>query len=155
FTVGFEELAERAMHFSPARASAITGVAQHDVERLAREYATTQPAAIRGGVALERSAGGGDAVRAILSLPALVGSWRQPGGGEFLTPSGKCELKSALAAHGNLVLPHFRQGHTKDQPGTPLAAVPDYIVPCESPLSADGATRYPLSLLTPKSHAFL
>src|SRR5262249_42517061 len=75
--------------------------------------------------------------------------------GEFLTPSGKCELKSALAAHGNLVLPHFRQGHTKDQPGTPLAAVPDYIVPCESPLSADGATRYPLSLLTPKSHAFL
>src|SRR5262245_28686626 len=71
-TLGFEELAERAAGFSPERVSAITAVPAQAVIDLAREYATTQPAAIRIGVAIERTAGGGDAARAIVSLPALV-----------------------------------------------------------------------------------
>ena len=86
-TLGFEELAERAAGFPPARVAEITGVPADDVKRLAREYATTQPAAIRVGVALERSAGGGDAVRAIVSLPALVGAWRHVGGGVMQNPA--------------------------------------------------------------------
>ena len=80
-TVGFAELAERIDDYQPAVVAEICGIAEEDVVRLAREYAETQPAVIRIGVAIERNANGGQAVRAIASLPALVGAWRHVGGG--------------------------------------------------------------------------
>jgi anaerobic selenocysteine-containing dehydrogenase len=76
--------------------------------------------------------------------------------GEFLTPSGKCEFKSSLAASGSFVLPNFRQGYRADQTGTPVAGVPDYIPPREAPPDhAEEKVIYPLRLITPKAHAFL
>lgn len=86
YTVGFEELAARAADFPPERVEEITGVPADDVRTLAREYATSQPSAIRQGVALERSHGGGQAIRAITCLPALVGAWRHVGGGTMEMP---------------------------------------------------------------------
>jgi anaerobic selenocysteine-containing dehydrogenase len=86
YTVGFEQLKERALQCTPEWAAAITGVAAEDVRQLAREYAKTQPAAIRVGVALERSAGGADAIRLAAILPALVGAWRHVGGGTLEMP---------------------------------------------------------------------
>ncbi len=86
YTVGFDELAARAAEYSPERVEEITGVPADDVRTLAREYATSQPAAIRQGVALERSRGGGQAIRAITCLPALVGAWRHVGGGMMEMP---------------------------------------------------------------------
>jgi anaerobic selenocysteine-containing dehydrogenase len=80
-TVGFEELAERAKARTPEWAAEITGVAAEDIRTLAREYATTKPAAIRIGVALERHFGGGQAIRAVCCLPAITGAWREVGGG--------------------------------------------------------------------------
>ncbi|HEX3825902.1 MAG TPA: molybdopterin-dependent oxidoreductase [Sporichthyaceae bacterium] len=86
YTVGYEELAERAAQFPAERVSEITGIPAEDIRTLAREYATTQPAAIRQGVAIERSRGGGQAIRAITCLPALVGAWRHVGGGTMEMP---------------------------------------------------------------------
>jgi anaerobic selenocysteine-containing dehydrogenase len=86
YTVGFDELAARAVDFTPERVEEITGVPADDVRTLAREYATSQPAAIRQGVALERNRGGGQAIRAITCLPALVGAWRHVGGGTMEMP---------------------------------------------------------------------
>ncbi len=86
YTVGFDELAARAANYPPERVEEITGVPADDVRTLARGYATSQPAAIRQGVALERSRGGGQAIRAITSLPALVGAWRHVGGGTMEMP---------------------------------------------------------------------
>jgi anaerobic selenocysteine-containing dehydrogenase len=85
-TVGFGELAERVREYTPARVEEITGVPAADVVELARQYAGTQPSAIRIGVAIERHAGGGQAVRSIASLPALVGAWRRVGGGLLQLP---------------------------------------------------------------------
>lgn len=85
-TVGFFDLQARAAEYPPERVEAITGVPAEDIRKLAREYATTQPAAIREGVALERSPGGGDAVRLITMLPALTGAWRHVGGGAVEMP---------------------------------------------------------------------
>ncbi len=85
-TVGFEELSERVAPFTPAVVAGITGVPEADVATLAREFATAQPSVIRMGVAIERSAGGGNAVRALSCLPALVGSWRRCGGGIMHMP---------------------------------------------------------------------
>lgn len=86
YTVGFEELKERASHYPPERVAEITGISAEDIRKLAREYATTPPAAIRQGVALERSRGGGQAIRAITCLPALIGAWRHVGGGTMEMP---------------------------------------------------------------------
>ena len=86
YTVGYEELKQRANQYPPERVAEITGIAAADVVTLAREYATTQPAVIRLGVALEKQAGGGQGVRAICCLPALVGAWRYLGGGLLQAP---------------------------------------------------------------------
>ena len=86
YTLGFEELKERAANYPPERVAEITGIPAADIQKLAREYATTQPAAIRQGVAIERSRGGGQAIRAITCLPALVGAWRHVGGGTAEMP---------------------------------------------------------------------
>jgi anaerobic selenocysteine-containing dehydrogenase len=86
YTLGYDELKARAAQYPPEKVAEITGVSADDVRKLAREYATTQPSAIREGVALERSRGGGDAIRAITCLPALVGAWRHVGGGAVEMP---------------------------------------------------------------------
>ena len=82
--------------------------------------------------------------------------WAPHRNGDFPTPSGKCEFKSSLAAGGNFVVPLFRQGYGGDQSGEPVDPLPHYIRPNESPNTAPAlASRYPLSLISPKSHAFL
>jgi anaerobic selenocysteine-containing dehydrogenase len=81
YTNGFEELRERAQAYDPERVAALTGIGKEDIVELAREYATTRPAAIRLNYGVQRSEHGGAAVRAIAALPALTGSWREAGGG--------------------------------------------------------------------------
>ena len=85
-TVGFDELSAHVQQYTPEWAEGETGIAADDIRTLAREYATSQPSMIRVGVAIERHPGGGQACRAIFSLPALVGAWRRPGGGVLQMP---------------------------------------------------------------------
>ena len=76
--------------------------------------------------------------------------------GNFPTPSGKCEFKSSIAVHGNFVPPSFRQMYAALQSGEPIDALPDYVAPRESVHSNPAlAARYPLSIVSPKSHGFL
>lgn len=83
YTHGYKELAERAQARTAEWAAGITGVAAADIRTLAREFARTNPAAIRVGVAVERNWGGGQAIRAICCLPSLTGAWRGVGGGIY------------------------------------------------------------------------
>jgi anaerobic selenocysteine-containing dehydrogenase len=87
FTSGFDVLAERARSYDPERVAALTGIAKEDIIQLARDYATVRPAAIRLNYGVQRSERGGTAVRAIAALPALVGSWKEVGGGMQLSVS--------------------------------------------------------------------
>ncbi|MEQ8233686.1 MAG: molybdopterin-dependent oxidoreductase, partial [Gammaproteobacteria bacterium] len=80
-TEGFEAFRARVADYPPARVAAITGLAAADIEQLAREYATSRPAALRLLVGMERYSNGGASVRAVACLPALVGAWRERGGG--------------------------------------------------------------------------
>ena len=88
YTVGFDALRDRAAEFPPERVAAICGIAREVVVDLARAYGTTRPAAIRLNYGMQRHAGGGNAVRAVACLPALVGAWRDPAGGALLSSSG-------------------------------------------------------------------
>ena len=87
-TAGFENLRTVAMRYPPELVAGLTGIAAEDVVALAREYATTRPAVIRLNYGVQRSERGGAAVRAILALPALIGSWKEVGGGAQLSTSG-------------------------------------------------------------------
>ncbi len=80
-TVGFEELAQRLPEYAPERVATITGIDADQIRQLARAYATTRPAAIRLLVGMEHHAYGASAFRAISCLPAVVGAWRERGGG--------------------------------------------------------------------------
>ena len=87
-THGFDKLAERVREYTPDRVAHWTGMTAAQVEQLAREYATTQPAAIRMNYGVQRVENGGAAARAIAMLPALTGAWKYRGGGGQLSTSG-------------------------------------------------------------------
>lgn len=87
-THGFERLAARAREYTPERVAEWTGMSAADIEQLAREYATTRPAAIRLNYGMQRCDNGGAATRAIAMLPALTGAWKYRGGGGWLSTSG-------------------------------------------------------------------
>ena len=87
-TIGFEGLRERAADYPPERVARICGIAAETVTQLARAYGTTRPAVIRVNYGMQRHAGGGNAIRAVACLPALVGAWRDPAGGALLSSSG-------------------------------------------------------------------
>jgi len=102
-TVGFDALQARAAEFPPERVARICGIARESVIDLARAYGTTKPAAIRLNYGMQRHAGGGNAVRAVACLPALVGAWRDPAGGALLSSSGTYPVDSAALERPDLM----------------------------------------------------
>jgi anaerobic selenocysteine-containing dehydrogenase len=103
YTVGFDELKDRAKTRTPAWAAEITGIPEDLIRKLAREYATSQPSAIRLGVALERHKGGGQTVRAVSCLPALTGAWRHVGGGALQFPVWEHPYKFDVICRPDLI----------------------------------------------------
>lgn len=101
---GFEALRERALGYSPTRVAAWTGIAAEDIERLAREYATTEPAAIRLNYGIQRCENGGAAARAVMMLPALTGAWKHRGGGLQLSTSGAFEWDKDAVQRPDLMM---------------------------------------------------
>jgi len=93
-TNGFAEMQALAAHYPPDCVSHLTGIAPEEIELLAREYAASQPAAIRVNYGVQRTDRGGSAVRAIAALPVLTGAWQHEGGGLQLTTSGAFQLNS-------------------------------------------------------------
>jgi anaerobic selenocysteine-containing dehydrogenase len=74
--------------------------------------------------------------------------------GNFPTPSGKCQFKVEGAK--NFVAPPFRQMYEGMQPGQDIDPLPDYLPPNERPeTNPNLASKFPLNIITPKSHAFL
>jgi anaerobic selenocysteine-containing dehydrogenase len=88
YTLGFDKLREKVQEYPPERVARWTGIAVSDIAKLAREYATTHPAVIRVNYGVQRSEGGGTAVRTITMLPCITGSWKEVGGGLQLSTSG-------------------------------------------------------------------
>ncbi len=96
-TYGFDRLREHIERYTPEYVAAATGIPAAEIERLAREYAATAPAMIRLNYGVQRSQNGGAAVRAVCMLPALIGAWKNLGGGLQLSTSGAFEFnKNAL-----------------------------------------------------------
>ncbi|MEY3580342.1 MAG: hypothetical protein RI984_1446 [Pseudomonadota bacterium] len=89
YTLGFDQLAERVKTWTPEHTAKICGIAPEVVEQLAQLYGKTalqgEAVAIRLSYGIQRTHGGGMAVRNVACLPALVGAWRHPAGGVLLS----------------------------------------------------------------------
>ena len=101
-TEGFDGLCRRVTQWTPQRAAELTGIPAEDIAALAREYATTRPAVIRLNYGVQRSDRGATAVRTIALLPALIGSWKEIGGGLQLSTSHAHQLNRAGVERADL-----------------------------------------------------
>jgi anaerobic selenocysteine-containing dehydrogenase len=95
-TVGLDSLRRRAAEWTPARAAEVTGLPVEQIVTLAREYGSRRPALIRTSMGLQRHSNGGNTIRALACLPALVGDYGRPGGG-LLYSTGSYWLWPAAA----------------------------------------------------------
>jgi len=102
-TLGWAALRERALQWPPERAAAVCGVPAEQIRRLARDWGTTKPAAIRLNYGVQRVRGGGNAVRAIACIPALIGAWRHRAGGLLLSSSGWFPVDQAVLQRPDLL----------------------------------------------------
>ena len=102
-TLGWESLRARALEWPPERAAEVCGLPVEQIRRLARDYGTTGPAAIRLNYGMQRVRGGGNATRAVACLPALVGAWRHRAGGLLMSSSGMFPIQRAALQRPDLV----------------------------------------------------
>ena len=77
---------------------------------------------------MQRVAGGGNAVRAIACLPALVGAWRDPAGGALLSSSGTYPVD-----HAALERPDLIRGNPRT---INMSAIGDALLEAEPPVRA-------------------
>jgi len=107
YTLGWDALRERALEWPPERAAAVCGIPVEQITSLARDYGGCQqrgePAAIRMNYGLQRVHGGGNAVRAIACLPALIGAWRHRAGGVLLSSSSQFPVNKAALQRPDLL----------------------------------------------------
>jgi len=102
-TLGWEGLRARALEWPPERAAEVCGLPVEQIRRLARDYGTIGPAAIRLNYGMQRVRGGGNATRAVACLPALVGAWRHRAGGLLMSSSGMFPIQRAALQRPDLV----------------------------------------------------
>jgi len=131
-TVGAQLLRERvATEYPPEKVAAITRVDVSTITTLAHRLAREQPSLIRLNYGMQRHHGGGMAVRTIACLPAIVGSWRYPGGGAMLSSSGTYDFAMERLTRPDLSPPGTRlvnmnqlgEALAGELPGPPVRAL--------------------------------
>src|SRR6185503_5017298 len=78
---GYDALVERVTEYSPQQVSGTVGLPAEQIQRFAREYATTQPSLLRPLIGVEHHRNGAMQFRTLACLPVLSGAWKHRGGG--------------------------------------------------------------------------
>jgi anaerobic selenocysteine-containing dehydrogenase len=78
---GYDAMVERVRDYAPVRVADTVGLPVEEIERFAREYATTQPSLLRPLIGLEHHRNGAMQFRTLACLAVLSGAWRHRGGG--------------------------------------------------------------------------
>ncbi len=109
YTLGFDQLKQRVAEWHVQRVAKICGITVDEIEMLATLVGTTakqgDPVAIRLNYGVQRSHGGGMAVRNITCLPALIGAWRHPAGGVLLSSGDSFPEQTQLLERPDLAPP--------------------------------------------------
>ena len=98
---GWKPFVERINEYPPHRVEKITWVPQEKMKEAARVFATTKPAAIQWGVAIEQQASCADNNRALLALMGITGNIDVPGGQVLFKPP-KIRNVGHFGAHKHL-----------------------------------------------------
>jgi anaerobic selenocysteine-containing dehydrogenase len=109
YSVGWEELRQRAMDYPPQRVAEITGIPAEQIVNLARRYGTTKPALVKFTDGIQRHGNGGQTCRALACLPAVVGQYGVRGGGLFYSTSGYIAWDSDAVSHRSECPPQLRR----------------------------------------------
>ncbi|TDQ43283.1 molybdopterin-containing oxidoreductase family protein [Tepidicella xavieri] len=106
-TLGWPQLRDRALEWPPERAAAVCGIAAEQIVKLAQDigrcFERQEPIAIRLNYGMQRTRGGGNAVRAVACLPAVLGAWRHRAGGLLLSNSGAFPLQRDVLQRPDLL----------------------------------------------------
>lgn len=98
-TLGFKRWATEILpDFPPDRVARITGLSVGDIERLAAMYGAAKHSLIRLGEGMTRLARGGQALRAVATLPALTGAYGREGGGALLLAAASMDFQFGVVA---------------------------------------------------------
>lgn len=107
-TIGIEEYRTACNEWTLERASEYCDIPLEALKSMCRAYATTKPAFLKVGYGMSRNEGGGNAVRAITLLPALIGAWKHRGGGGCISTSGAFGLNTSRLKGEHLLRPNAR-----------------------------------------------
>ncbi len=106
--IGIEEYREACSNWTLERAADYCDIRLEALRSMVRGYATGEASFIKVGYGMTRNEGGGNALRAITLLPALIGAWRKKGGGGCLSTSGAFGLNTRRVSGSDLIQPGTR-----------------------------------------------
>jgi anaerobic selenocysteine-containing dehydrogenase len=96
-TLGFDRWEHDVIpRFAPDRVAEITGLAVADIEKLAAMYGAAKRSFIRIGEGMTRLARGGQALRAVATLPAVTGAYGRRGGGALLLTANSMDFNFSV-----------------------------------------------------------
>lgn len=107
WTIGFDKLAKHVKDYPPERVERITWVPADQIKKIAQIYATSKPANISQGLAMDHAASGVQSARALAILMAITGNIDIPGGNTWpartnltnLRLPGKVDEKEGISHH--------------------------------------------------------
>ncbi len=117
---GVEEYRAACAQWPVARTAEFCGIDANQIIELAERICSQPPLYVKVGYGMTRNEGGGNAMRAVSLLPALVGAWKHVGGGGGLTTSGGFLLNKSRYAGAHLLKPNRRHVN-QNQLGRELA----------------------------------
>jgi anaerobic selenocysteine-containing dehydrogenase len=108
FASGLEEYREACLQWPLERAAEYCNLPLDSLRSTVQQFATSEAPFIKVGYGLTRNEGGGNAMRAIALLPALIGAWKKKGGGACLSTSGAFGLNTRRVSGVHLIQPDVR-----------------------------------------------
>ncbi len=106
--VGWQEMQVACEEWPLERAAEYCDVPLDALKSMVQNYAIAESSFIRVGYGMTRNEGGGNALRAITLLPAIIGAWKRRGGGAHLSSSGAFQLNRDLVTGLHLKRPEAR-----------------------------------------------
>lgn len=108
FAADLEEYRQACSEWPLERAATFCGLPLAALRTMVRQYAISPAPFIKVGYGMTRNEGGGNAMRAVSLLPALIGAWGKKGGGACLSTSGAFGLNTHRLRGNHLLKPGVR-----------------------------------------------
>lgn len=106
--IGLDEYRQACEPWTLERAAEYCDVNLASLKCFVHDYAKSTPSFIKVGYGMTRNEGGGNALRAVTLLPALIGAWQHLGGGAALSTSGAFQLNRHEITGGNRLVSSAR-----------------------------------------------